>query len=137
MIQFEITEDDTQEKLTERIVKLSQKLFWSLKVGKYEMTIKKPQRTQRQNRTIHALFPDLATELNGLGIELAFGKFKASWTEITAKDFFKQCYLGGKKTSECTTRELADATNKVIKDINGLGGQLAIKDEALNNLLTQ
>ena len=103
--------------------------------SKWEVEIRKPRRTPRQNRTIHALFPALATELNGLGVSLCMGKIKCSFTEITAKEFFKEAYLGGKGTSQCTTKELAEALNAVIHDVNIKGGQLAIKDEALNQLL--
>lgn len=132
---FEITDKDTIDTFKESLDQLTANLFFSLSKGMWRLEISKPTRTLRQNRCIHALFGDLATELNSLGIELSFGKFKASFTEITAKEFFKQIYLGGKKTSKCTTKELADAVKKVIIDLNGLGGQLAIKDKGLTELL--
>ena len=111
--------------------------YRELMPGKWECVFRKPTRTLRQNRTIHALFPDLAVELNGLGIELRYGGFVASWTAESAKEFFKVCYLGGKKTSETTTKVLSDAVDKLLHDVNNKGGQLTIKDPYLEELLTK
>lgn len=111
--------------------------FRSLLPGKWVCEFKKPTRTLRQNRAIHALFVDLAVELNGLGIEIKYGSFVTSWTSENAKDFFKQCYLGGKPTSETTTKVLSEAVDKLLHDVNKKGGQLSIKDPFLEELLTK
>jgi len=95
--------------------------------GMWECVIRKPKRTPKQNNTIHALFADLAVELEGLGIEYKMGNFIASWTEDSAKEFFKQIYLNGKKTSQVKSDIMAKATDKLLHDINRLGGQLSIK----------
>lgn len=97
--------------------------------GKWELVCRKPLRTSKQNRMIHALFEDLAVELNGIGIELQFGIFKASFTSETAKEFFKQIYLAGKKTSECETKELGQAIDALIENVNRKGGTLSIRSE--------
>lgn len=96
--------------------------------GIYEIEVRKPIRTSKQNRTIHALFEDLAVEMNGLGIEIKMGNFITSWTPETAKIFFKECYLAGKGTSECTTKQLSNAIEKLIFDVTQKGGQLSIKN---------
>jgi hypothetical protein len=107
----------------------------SLQNGIWEIIIRKPQRTQKQNRTIHAVFHDLATELNGIGVELSFGNFKACFTPNTAKEFFIEIYLAGKRTSDCDTQELAGALDKMIHDVNSKGGTLAIKNDDYISLM--
>lgn len=99
--------------------------------GVYTLEVYSPQhrRTERQNRAIHALFHDLSDTLNAHGIDLTFGKFRATFTPVTAKEFFKEIYLGGKHTSECTTSELAKAVDALLFDINTkLGASLEIKE---------
>ena len=107
----------------------------NLQNGLWEIIIRKPQRTLKQNRTIHAVFNDLANELNGIGVELSFGKFKASFTPNTAKEFFIEIYLVGKRTSDCDTRELANALTKMINDVNSKGGNLAIRNDDFKSLM--
>ena len=102
--------------------------------GMWQVEIRKPKRTLKQNRAIHGLFTRLAAELEGLGIELNFGNFTASWNPDTAKEFFKQIYLNGKGTSKTNTAELSDAVNKLIHDVNLKGGQLSITSEEMRAL---
>jgi len=95
--------------------------------GYVEILIRPPKRTSKQNKTIHALFYDLSVELEAIGIEYKMGKFVASWTPESAKEFFVQVYLAGKRTSQCTVRELSNAVDKLIYDVNRAGGGLSIK----------
>ncbi len=136
-IDFEITDKDTNESLSDRIKKLCSNMFWNLPVGKYTMTIGKPQRTLKQNSCIHALFPDLAVELHGIGVEYKMGKLTIPWDEASAKEFFVYAFNDGRRTSKSTTKELAHAVDKCLKAINSSGGQLAIRNDDLNNLLSQ
>lgn len=103
--------------------------------GMYEIEIRKPKRTLRQNSCIHALFPDLAHELDGLGVINKKGKLDIPWDEKEAKEFFIHGFNHGKRTSKSTTKEIADATRRCLDAINGAGGQLAIKDKWLTELL--
>lgn len=103
----------------------------NLPEGQYTAEIYSPlyRRTEKQNRAIHALFHDLSDVLNAHGVELSFGKFRATFTPVTAKEFFKEIYLGGKHTSDCTTSELAKAVDALLFDINTkLGANLEIKE---------
>lgn len=96
--------------------------------GFIEINVGKPKRTSKQNRSIHALFRDLAVELEGAGIEYNFGSFSASWTPESAKEFFKQIYCAGKKTSEMNTDDLARSIESLLFDINRIPGcSLSIK----------
>lgn len=115
-------------------------VYRDLPEGEYtvEFRTKEVQRTPRQNRGIHALFPDLANELNGIGVPLMFGKFEASWCEKTAKVFFSSVYLGGMGTSKVSRRVLANAITALLDDINTkYGGQLAIRDPFVEKLLAE
>ncbi len=85
-----LTEDEEALKFIK-----SELINWS---GAVEVLIRKPKRSQKQNRAIHSLFTDLAVELNGLGITFDVGNFKAEFTPETAKEFFVLCFLGGKRT---------------------------------------
>lgn len=100
--------------------------------GLYELALNKPQRTKKQNDTIHALFKDFATQLNGMGIELKF--ISSSITPTVAKEFFVANYLGGKRTSDCTTEEIAYAVQHMIHDVNMKGGNLSISKKDFNTL---
>jgi len=117
------TERDNLVTLTEKLEEFN---------GMYELSVSKPTRTVKQNKTIHALFKRLAFELNCMTPPVTFsvGSFNAEFTPVTAKEFFKLCYLNGKKTSKCTTEELSLAIQSVIIDVNRKGGSLHItKDE--------
>lgn len=135
VIEFEITQNDTVKTLTERLEKFALQVFLNLPSGKWELVIRKPQRTSKQNRAIHALFTDAATELNGIGVEVAFGNFRASWTPDLVKEFFVLCYLGGTRTSKTDTKQLANAVDKFMHDVNAKGGSLSINDPWLDDLL--
>jgi hypothetical protein len=132
---FEITEKDTVEVLRERLDTLISKIIFDLPCGMWEMVIRKPTRTLKQNSCIHALFPDLATELDGLGVPNKKGKLDIPWDEREAKEFFIHAYNHGKRTSKSTTKEIADATRRCLDSINKGGGQLSIKDKGLEELL--
>ena len=114
----------------------------SLPSSKFEIEIRKPKRTQRQNAMIHPIFEEVSTRLDELGWTIPFGKFEMSPTSNMVKEFFVQCYLAGKRTSSCDTRELAEAIDKFLRNINakltenGLTN-VYIKSAELLNLLNQ
>ena len=135
-IPLEFTMQDTPETFGKKFIDIHAKLFiGNFKAGMYEVSIEKPTRTPRQNRCIHALFPDLAVELDALGVENRKGKLDIPWNEIEAKEFFIYAFNNGKRTSKSTTKEIADATRRCLDAINAKGGQLAIKDKGLTELL--
>ena len=132
-----IKPEATIEQMRDDIDNILSKALWDLKPGMYEVSIKKPTRTLRQNAALHALFTDAATELEGIGVEVKFGNFQASWTSLMVKEFFVMCYLAGKRTSDCTTKELSDAMDKFISNVNLKGGQLSIKGSELEKILKE
>jgi hypothetical protein len=105
--------------------------------GVWDLQATKPVRTSAQNKLIHALFRDLAAELNGLGIPLMFGKFQATFNPSTAKEFFKIVYLNGKRTSECNTAELSNAIEQLCFDVTSMGGSLSANKKDLESLLNE
>lgn len=109
----------------------------NLAPGVWDITISKPTRSSAQNRLVHALFRDLATELNGLGVPIMFGKFQASFNPSTAKEFFKVVYLNGKGTSECNTAELSNAIEQLCVDVNSMGGSLSVTKKNLDSILNE
>ena len=117
VIKFEITKDDTAEKLRERMISLTARMFLNLEIGHYQMEIGKPKRTLKQNDTIHAIFREISNTMAEHGIDQNL-VIKARPTEENIKKFFTEKYLNGKRTSEVKTDELARALDSMMESFN-------------------
>lgn len=119
------------------------KEIMSLPKSKWQVTIGKPKRTSLQNSTIHPIFEEVSEQWINIDFKISFGKFEATPTMYLVKEFFKGLYLGGKSTTEVTTKELADALTKFMDDVNkqlilaGAEYVIEVKSKELQNLLSQ
>ncbi len=73
-----------------------------------------PQRTKQQNRAIHKLYTDLATELNTLGLDMKIilkPSYQIWWTPESVKEHLwkplQQVMYSKKSTTELTTMEVS------------------------------
>ena len=111
IIQFTLTDK------IEELEAITKQIFFSLEPGKYEIEVRRPRRTPKQNDTIHPIFREIAhvMQANDLNQMLTI---KARPTEDNIKTFFRENYLGGKSTSEATTSELANALDILLESFN-------------------
>jgi len=113
--------------------------------GLYEVEIRKPKRTNRQNRTIHAIFKEASDQLEAIGFMVNFGTFEMQPNEHIIKEFFKGAFLGGQSTASVTTKVLAEALTKFINSVNnklikaGIPKEqlIYVKSKELENLLNK
>jgi len=139
-IKFEIKKEDTDETLAKRLNDLALRFFWELPEGKWEMVIRKPVRTQRQNKAIHAIFGDVAMAMEAHGITKNI-TIEARPTSDNLKVFFKEHFNGGKKTSKTNTKDLAENLTAFINTMNdafearGIGRPIAVKTKDWESLV--
>ena len=107
--------------------------------GMGEIVIRKPTRTPRQNRTIHAIFSEIANTMAEYGLNNNL-TIKARPTKDNIKTFFREKFLDGKSTAEVTTSELANALTLLLESFNEFFKSKGIKtvhvdSEELKSLL--
>ncbi len=83
--------------------------------GLWEIVIRKPVRTNKQNRMIHAVFSEISNRLEEHGLDNI--KLQVPPTPEALKAFFKASYLG-KPTSMADTKELSDAFDRFLRQFN-------------------
>jgi hypothetical protein len=111
--------------------------------GKGQVTVGRPKRSQRQNRTIHAIFGEIAKSWQEIGFKVNFGNLEATPTPELVKELFKGVYLGGRSTTDVTTKELAESLKTLMDDVNGqleragIENLIYIKSAELENLLNK
>ena len=77
--------------------------------------MKHPQRTIKQNSTIHAIFSEVSDAMEMMGSEI---KLNLAPTPTVMKEFFIHHYLNDKRTSQCNTKELAEAFDRFLRNMN-------------------
>lgn len=113
-------------------------IFEGLPDGRYEVYIGKPRRTKPQNNLIHAVFEEVADHFESLGSTV---KIEIAPTPTAVKEKFNQEYVPeGKTTSKCTTKELANAIDRFIRNLNTFfrengAEEITIKNKDTINLL--
>ena len=80
----------------------------------WEVVIRKPQRTPKQNNMIHAVFQEISDQLEINGLEV---KLEVPTSPVALKEYFKAKYTG-KPTSMCTTKELSNAFDRFLRHFN-------------------
>lgn len=129
--------DNKTQKIEDIISEVAGQLMF-LPEGKWQVEIKKPTRTSKQNSAIHVLFQDIADSLNNEGQCFRYTGIKgmdieAQWDAYKVKEFLwrpVQQYLCGKKsTTELTTNEI----DKVFVPLNKALGDLGIETRFPNN----
>ncbi len=139
IVYFDIAPEDTAKTLKARLESLALRMFLSLDVGKYQMTIGKPTRTRKQNDTIHPIFREIANTMAEHGLDQRL-TIKARPTEANIKTFFREKFLDGKSTSMAKTNELAKALDLLLESFNKFFRSKGIKtvhieSEELKSLL--
>lgn len=86
--------------------------------SQWEIEIRKPTRSKKQNDMIHPLYREVAEVFEQIQFKISFGKYEMIPSEALVKEFFSQCYLGGQKTSKVTTKELAEAVDTFVRQVN-------------------
>ena len=80
----------------------------------WEVVIRKPVRTGKQNRMIHAVFTEISDALEMSGLEIMLEMPPSAGA---LKEFFKSKYLDG-KTSKASTKKLAEAFDRFLRHFN-------------------
>lgn len=107
-------DQDTRETMLKKLEELALHILVEKPLGEYEITIKKPSRSNPQNKAMHKYFAILSDELNKAGFTknavLTLLKSELPWDEEGVKrDLWGvfQEHLGlGKKTSKLKTNEV-------------------------------
>lgn len=86
---------------------------------KWQIEIKKPRRTKKQNDTIHPVFREISNHLESIGYQFPLGKSGLDPNPLLVKEVFCQLYLG-KRTSEANTKELAQALDDFLRHMNSI-----------------
>jgi len=82
--------------------------------GRWELVLRKPPRTPRQNRMIHAVFGEISDAFEEHGLETMI---EVPPTAEVLKEYFKARYLG-KKTSKANTKELSESFDRFLRHFN-------------------
>ena len=123
--QINITENTTRADLDEFAQNLASHMLFYLDIGKYILELKKPQRTNPQNRAIHLFFRQLAAELNGIGVTCKFSSIlkdvflEKEWDEHTIKEFIwrpvQKAVLGKDSTTQLSTTDIDRIAKPIIQ----------------------
>jgi predicted methyltransferase len=123
--------DSAKQKIEDIIAEVSGSIMF-LPEGKYEVLVRKPVRTSKQNNALHVLFAQIAEILNSEGQCFRYTGLKgmeieAQWDEYKVKEFLwrpVQFHLTGKRsTTELTTNEI----DKVFEPLNAAFAEKGIE----------
>lgn len=116
-MKFTIADSDTLDSVTRLVEPIVFDLLLHSSAGEYEIKRISQKRSDKLNRTIHAIFTEVADTMNEHGLTNRL-TIKAAPTTENMKVFFKEKFLNGKKTSETTNKELSEALDLFLHAFN-------------------